>query len=87
MGLRVASDGPAGCVGWACWLSRMGLLVVSDEPAGAVGRSCCSANRAEAEEGNAARTRREERLDRQGSGGMADAEIATWMARSGQRRT
>jgi len=58
MGLRVASDGPAGCVGWACWLSRMGLLVVSDEPAGAVGRSCCSANRAEAEEGNAARTRR-----------------------------
>jgi hypothetical protein len=52
----------------------MGPRVASDEPAGLVGRSCCSANRAE--EGNAAKTRRVERLDRQGSGKRADAEIA-----------
>jgi hypothetical protein len=31
--------------------------------------------------------RREERLDRQGNGKRADADIATWTARSGQRRT
>jgi hypothetical protein len=62
----------------------MGPQVGSDEPAGLVGRSCCTANRAE--EGNAARTRREERLDRQGIGKRADAEIATQTARSGQWR-
>ena len=43
----------------------MGPQAGLDEPAGRVGMICCSANRAE--EGNAARTRREERLDRQGS--------------------
>ncbi len=62
----------------------MGPQAGSDEPAGRVGKICCSASRAE--EGNAARTRREERLDRQGSGKRADAEIANRTARSGQRR-
>jgi len=84
MGLRVASDGPSGRVGWARGSRRMGPRVASDGPAGRVGRSCCTANRAE--EGNAARMRREERLDRQGSGKRADAEIANRTARSGQRR-
>jgi hypothetical protein len=84
MGPRVASDGPAGRVGWARGSRRMGPRVASDGPAGRVGRSCCTANRAE--EGNAARMRREERLDRQGSGKRADAEIANRTARSGQRR-
>ena len=82
MGPRV--DGPAGRVGWACGSHRMGPRVASDGPSGRVGRSCCTANRAE--EGNAARMRREERLDRQGSGKRADAEIANRTARSGQRR-
>ncbi len=100
MGPRVASDVPTGRVGWATCGSRwiLGQQVASDGPAGResrpsvglpdlVGRSCCTVNRAE--EGNAARTRREERLDRQGSGKRADAaaEIATWTARSRQRRT
>jgi hypothetical protein len=49
-----------------------------------VGRSCCTANRAE--EGNAARTRREVRLDRQGIGKRADAEIATQTARREELR-
>ncbi len=65
----------------------MGPRVASDGPAGRVGRSCCTANRADsAEEENAPRMRREERLDRQGSGKRADAEIANRTARSGQRR-
>jgi hypothetical protein len=62
---------------------QMGPQVGSDKPAGFVGRSCCTANRAE--EGNAATgMRREERLDRQSSGGRADAEIATRTARQGR---
>ena len=58
--------------------------------AGLVGRSCCTSTANRAEEGNAARTRREERLeslDWQGSGRRADAEIATWTTWSWQRRT
>ena len=35
-GLRVASDGPAGLVGWAYGSRRMGLRVASDVPAGRV---------------------------------------------------
>ena len=61
---RSAIEARAGRVGWACGSRRMGLRVASDGPAGRVGRSCCTANRVE--EGNAARMRREERLDRQG---------------------
>ena len=110
MGLRVASDGPAGRVGWACGSRRMGPLVASDHgPAGRFGWAGGSrqmgrrvgwslrvllevvagtANRAE--EGNAVRTWREERLeslDWQGSERRADAEIATWTTWTWQRRT
>ena len=45
----------------------MGPQVGLDEPAGLVGKSCRTANRGE--EGNAARMRRKERLDREGGCG------------------
>ena len=38
MGLRVASDGPAGDIGWACGSGQMGPRVASDGP----GRVACS---------------------------------------------
>ena len=94
MGLRVASDGPAGRVGWASGSLRMGRRVASDGPAGRMVLAGLSevvagtANRAV--EGNAVRTWREERLeslDWQGSERRADAEIATWTTWTWQRRT